>query len=148
MTAPSIDWNESAIATLRTLKAEGLSASLIGKELGVTRNAVIGKLHRMGIVHEQRVEQVRKSNNKSNAASERIRIARMLRKRKLAEMTAARGARMAHKPGSKTIFELEMLDCRWPMGDALEPAVLFCGENSAPGRPYCAAHCKCMYSKY
>jgi GcrA cell cycle regulator len=148
MTAPSIDWNESAIEALRTLKAEGLSASLIGEALGVTRNAVIGKLNRLGIVHERRVHEKHVERiQKTKVASERIRIAKILRTRAL-EITAAHAVKAAHKPGGKTLFELSWMDCRFPLGDRLEPAVLFCGESAAPGRHYCEAHCKCMYAKY
>lgn len=46
-------WDEHAIQTLKELTAQGLSASLIAKELGTTRNAVLGKLWRLGIQRQR-----------------------------------------------------------------------------------------------
>ncbi len=48
-------WNDERVATLRKLWTDGLSASQIAKQLGgVTRNAVIGKVHRLGLAGRPR----------------------------------------------------------------------------------------------
>ena len=49
MPVPAIDWNEKNIATLKKLWDEGLSASEIGRRMGITKSSAVGKAHRLGL---------------------------------------------------------------------------------------------------
>ena len=42
-------WDEEKLSKLKTLWDEGLPITKIGNELGVTRNAIAGKAHRLGL---------------------------------------------------------------------------------------------------
>ncbi len=134
-------WSEPRITTLRTLWLDGLSASQIAKQLGgVTRNAVIGKVHRLGL-------------GGSGAASapgraSRVSAPRLARPRRAAAAPRVpqpvRTAVAAPSPapeGPGLITDMARLGahaCKWPIGDPKSPDFSFCGRH-AEGR-YCVAH--------
>ena len=74
MTATSGGWTEDRVASLKRLWLEGLSASQIAKQLGgVTRNAVIGKVHRLGLAGERGGERIAESQGRRRHARRSIR---------------------------------------------------------------------------
>lgn len=122
-------WTDDRVAKLRELWDKGLSASQIAKELaeGVTRNAVIGKAHRMGLA--SRPSPV-KTDPKKKA-------------KKAAEKKAAPKSKI---PGGKvSLLELTERMCKWPIGHPGEVDFHFCGKTSAPTFPYCPSHCAEAY---
>ena len=141
-------WTEERIALLQKLWGQGYSASQIANQLqgGLTRNAVIGKIHRLG----RRPE-----------GAARLRPARAVAPahpgRRPAAVEARRGApqpqpdwavrpfRHADEPGLATSTTLEAHMCRWPIGDPEEAGFSFCGHASEGGRPYCQGHARLAY---
>ncbi|MCC3860246.1 GcrA family cell cycle regulator [Pseudemcibacter aquimaris] len=131
-------WTDERVEKLRELWDKGLSASQIAKELaeGVTRNAVIGKAHRMGLAS-------RPSPVKSDPAK---RAAAAKKKKAAAAATAApkkapATAKAAPATGKVSILDLTESMCKWPIGHPGEPDFHFCGKPSQPTFPYCANHC-------
>lgn len=126
-------WTDDRVEKLRELWDKGLSASQIAKELaeGVTRNAVIGKAHRMGLAS-------RPSPVKSDPAK---RAAAAAAKKKAAVPKKAPATKVISTDGKVTILDLTESMCKWPIGHPGEPNFRFCGKPSQPGFPYCAAHC-------
>ncbi|HEX3984428.1 MAG TPA: GcrA family cell cycle regulator [Acidisoma sp.] len=132
-------WTEERIEHLKALWTEGLSASHIARVLGgISRNAVIGKVHRLGL-----------AGRASAPRPERVRMA----------MTPRHSAR-AHTPPPPVIEEDPILMddgsfatvltindrmCRWPIGDPSENAFHFCGHKPKSGSPYCEAHARKAY---
>jgi len=140
-------WTEERVATLRKLWAEGLSASQIAKQLGgVTRNAVIGKVHRLGLAGRA---------TPSRPAKRPVRAARP----RVIGPSAPR-LRMPSSVPSVVIPDLEPLRledgkaasvltlnesmCKYPIGDPNDANFAFCGRGSAGG-PYCADHARLAY---
>lgn len=136
-------WSEPRITTLRTLWLDGLSASQIAKQLGgVTRNAVIGKVHRLGLGG--------RGAPSAPGRPARITPARPPRPRRAVSRAAPRAAQQPRLPvaapapppeGPGLISDLARLGvhaCKWPIGDPKGPEFSFCGRH-ADGR-YCAAH--------
>jgi|TARA_R110002096_G_scaffold309403_4_gene503982 GcrA cell cycle regulator len=123
-------WTEDRVEKLRELWDKGLSASQIAKELaeGVTRNAVIGKAHRMGLAS-------RPSPVKSDPAK---RAAAAAKKKTVASKEPTRAAPVS---GKVSILDLTESMCKWPIGHPGEPNFHFCGKPSQPAFPYCANHC-------
>ncbi|MBL4612495.1 MAG: GcrA cell cycle regulator [Emcibacter sp.] len=123
-------WTDERVAKLRELWDKGLSASQIAAVLaeGVTRNAVIGKAHRMNLA--SRPSPV-KSDPKKKA-------------KKPAEKKAAPVKTKA--PGGKvSLLELTERMCKWPIGHPGEVEFHFCGKPSAANFPYCPEHCGQAY---
>jgi len=143
-------WTDDRVAMLRELWTKGLSASQIAVQLGgVSRNAVIGKAHRLGL--ESRPSPIRGggggSRSRRNRAISRAIEARALRGTMANEENSGEPAeRVVERPLAPPARPIsDVKDCLWPIGDPGDAAFGFCGEETSPGRPYCAAHCAAAY---
>lgn len=127
-------WTDDRVEKLRELWDKGLSASQIAKELAenVTRNAVIGKAHRMGL--PSRPSPVKADPAKRAAAAAKKKAAAAAPKK-------AATARSAPSTGKVSILDLTESMCKWPIGHPGEENFHFCGKMSQPNFPYCANHC-------
>jgi GcrA cell cycle regulator len=116
-----MSWTEDKVAILQQLWGTGKSASEIAVILGgMTRNAVIGKAHRLGLsvpstTHRRAVD----------------------RRKPEPEGTL----------GEATILSLTERMCRWPLGDPRESSFRFCGRQVTPGQSYCADHISVAYQQ-
>jgi GcrA cell cycle regulator len=120
-----MSWTDERVALLKKLWEKGLSASQIASELGgVTRNAVIGKAHRMGLA--SRPSPLKTETQKPKAA-----------KKKAPEKKAVKER--------ITLLQLTDKMCKWPIGHPGEPDFHFCGKKAEAGVPYCAEHCAQAY---
>jgi GcrA cell cycle regulator len=134
-------WTEERIETLRTLHNEGKSAGDIAAILGnTTRNAVMGKKDRLGLVCN-RPPEIRNSPVKR------------IRKPRPAPAWEAKPPPMLCEPVAieeeiatvnsiVTFAELQPHHCRWPIG--LRDYV-FCGRRKIEWQPYCASHCRIAF---
>jgi GcrA cell cycle regulator len=122
-------WTEERIAELIRLWEAGHSASHIGKVLGVSKNAVIGKAHRLKL--PPRPSPIRRS------ATPRAPRAAPVPKR-VPKMPARPIMRAARAHGGAS-------SCLWPIGDPSTPDFHFCGAQAEPGKPYCLEHCARAY---
>jgi GcrA cell cycle regulator len=126
-------WTDEAVETLRTLWViEGISASVIAKRLGVTRNAVIGKVHRLGLSTPRGPKVARTAAvRKPREVRPPLRVVRTDRTALALEVAG---------PGLIPHLEdLPRCGCHWPVGDPQTPDFAFCGRPASRG-PYCAAH--------
>lgn len=114
-------WTPEAIRTLKKLWDRGKSTIEIGKELGISKNAVVGKAHRLGL------------NNRESP---------MRRLRKEARMSKQAKMRMEWV----RLVDLKINSCRWPIGEPDHSDFHFCGKEVKTGKPYCAEHCKKAYT--
>jgi len=162
-------WTEDRVELLKKLWSDGLSASQIAGELGsVTRNAVIGKVHRLGLSGRAKSPAVnsgapraaapRKAPTRSPShpmagpAAGMTRGANALAPQYAAEADAE--TQQAPAPSEDvvvpfservTIMDLREYMCRWPMGDPTTPEFRFCGGRSQTGMPYCTYHARIAY---
>ena len=160
-------WTEERVAKLSKLWADGLSASQIAGELGgVTRNAVIGKVHRLGLSGRA------KSNTGGGSKPRRkptttARTASMANGYQRPRPSATRSAgpnkakatpsedgEVLTKPAeglvapvSKklTLLEITEFTCKWPHGDPTMPGFSFCGHATKDEKPYCEFHNKLAF---
>jgi GcrA cell cycle regulator len=154
-------WTKEREELLRTLWADGLSAGRIAEELGgVTRNAIIGKVHRLGLSG-------RKQGNPQGVNQRKPRTQRPVVNSLITQLKA-RAAAVAVKPGP--VFEIEpeleaipydnvipigqrcsLMNltedrCHWPIGDPRDAHdFFFCGGRAIPGLPYCGYHTRIAY---
>lgn len=114
---PEMTWTEERVAKLRELWAQGKTASEIGVALGgVSRNAVIGKVHRLKLSGRPSPIKQRPLEHTPMPMS-----------------------------GTATILALSDRSCKWPVGDPLSPDFHFCGKSAAPSIPYCTDHAQLAY---
>jgi GcrA cell cycle regulator len=159
-------WTFERVEILKRLWAQGLSASQIAGRLGgVTRNAVIGKVHRLGLssrVTTSRKPKARRAPIQVSAAPpkmsrEEAERQAAARRRELEEQ-AARAAeqqrleqeRLTHIADEElepvapargvALLDLKEAMCRFPHGDPKDSSFHFCGERRADGSPYCGTH--------
>jgi GcrA cell cycle regulator len=145
-----MEWNNERIEQLRTLWHDGLSASQIAAVLGgITRNAVIGKAHRLGLTG--RPSPIKAGSVGSSRP--RVRRPRVERPSVPRPPLAAAPVRrfepvqvepVEEVPGA-TILTLTDRLCKWPIGDPRAADFHFCGRASIDGLPYCNEHARRAY---
>jgi len=147
-------WTEERIALLQKLWGQGYSASQIASQLqGVTRNAVIGKIHRLGKSPGAPVDRPRPAllaaHARRPAAVEARRAAPPLQAQTQPQpdwtVRPFRRAALLEEPGLATSTTLEAHMCRWPIGDPDETGFSFCGQSVEGSRPYCKGHSRVAY---
>lgn len=146
-------WTDDRVQTLARLWGEGLSASQIAAALGggVTRNAVIGKVHRLGLSARGRPGQAstpRPARPKVVDAKPEPRPQSTQPEAKLpAALPGSPVALDIDIPVSERVSILELRDsmCRWPLGDPTKSDFGFCGGKAVMGLPYCSHHCQIAY---
>jgi len=160
MTDAGVTWTDERIELLKKLWSEGFSASQIATEIGsVTRNAVIGKVHRLGLSGRGKAkaaapQRPRKATRAPSAPAPLAQAER--RPEAVAEPTpqppvAEAEVEDLHEeiavPMSErvTIMDLRESMCRWPMGDPTKPEFRFCGARAVTGLPYCSHHARVAY---
>ncbi len=152
-------WTEERVAELKKLWAEGHSASQIAKRLGnVTRNAVIGKVHRLGLSGRA---------TPSRPVKRPPRLARPKPQHVARQASGATGS--ANVPATTdtppapvirevnvepqrlpngdmvTVMTVKDSMCKWPVGDPADPAFGFCGHATHDGAPYCTEHARLAF---
>jgi GcrA cell cycle regulator len=121
-------WTNDRLKKLKTLWGKGLSISQIGEELGVSRNAIAGKVHRLGLPKRQSP-----ISGKAKAKS-------------AASATANPKVEVAEPENLPLKLALRKINwsrsrCSWPIGDPKTTAFKFCGNEVVVGKPYCNDHC-------
>ncbi len=166
-----MSWTDERVGLLKKLWGEGQSASKIAKELGgVTRNAVIGKVHRLGLSNRttsaSKNDTVPKGGKKTEksgtkktktvvkgpeAISETIPSRRQIipagqplppqpSANEISPEALARVSAIEKKAKKLSLLELTERTCKWPVGDPATPDFWFCGLPTQSGKPYCEAH--------
>ncbi len=147
-------WTEDRVAVLTKLWAEGLSASQVAKQLGgVTRNAVIGKIHRLGLsgrATTNRAPRARPAAPRVAAPRSQQTAAPRPAEAKMSPPTSAPEPQILMpveiEPGKlATVLTLTEQTCKWPIGDPGTEGFHFCGHSADPSMPYCAAHARLAY---
>ncbi|KND49339.1 MAG: GcrA cell cycle regulator [Parcubacteria bacterium C7867-008] len=138
-------WTDERVELLKKLWQDGLSASQIAKQLGgVTRNSVIGKVHRLGLSGRATPSKPQRTVFKAPRPTRPV-TAKPSAPRRIAEPVAAAPARtplycVDESPGTATIITLGAHMCKWPIGDPSLDNFTFCGRRSEEGGPYCHEH--------
>jgi GcrA cell cycle regulator len=148
-------WTAERVEELQTLWADGLSCSLIARKLGgMTRNAVIGKAHRLGLPTRPRSGGRARIEKRVNPYPPRV-------KRKVEKLRSACGKQglvgqllrprpieiaPCQPPLMLGLMELTDESCRFPIDHPGEPDFGFCGHEPKAGSAYCAGHHRVCYA--
>jgi len=151
-----MSWTDERVELLKKLWSDGLSASQIAAELGgITRNAVIGKVHRLGLSGRAKsTSSGTPRPRKARSPSHMLRIGRSAIRGNTA-LAHAYELEVDAEPElieniipigqRRTLLELNEQTCRWPIGDPGSGDFFFCGGNTVTGLPYCAFHSRVAY---
>lgn len=166
-------WTDERVEVLKTMWLAGSSASQIAATLGdVTRNAVIGKVHRLGLSGRGKptstaAPRARKPRTPSASTSRTRRTSTTARPTSAPLSVGA----TALKPSEELVAEVDIVPvargrvdlvlvgesprlsiqdlkedtCRWPVGDPLQDDFHFCGRSAQEGQPYCEYHCNVAF---
>jgi GcrA cell cycle regulator len=159
MLAQRRSWSSERIELLQRCFHAGLSCSQIAREIGVTRNAVIGKMNRLGLSRPRDVVD-RQVEQRRDARLARPTIARLPRPKRprlnvFAQHEILREAFPEPKPPAEdipihngrgcTLLELGREQCRWPISNPGAADFCFCGNEPVEGLPYCPGHARIAY---
>lgn len=137
-----MDWNEERTATLRKLWLEGLSASQVARQLGgVSRSAVIGKVHRLGIT-DREVPVRQRTAVRAVGRTQAPPRPRLVRDPAASPRSAIRLAELAEMTPTSNILSLSTHSCRWPIGNPDANDFGFCGREKTARGSYCDDHAR------
>lgn len=145
------DWTEATIARLRALWDEGHSTAEIGRRMGVTKNAVIGKSHRLEL--PARPSPIRRgavgrdpptTPRQPRPAHPVLAVPRPVSDRPAAIPVPAQPP---PTPPPRRRYGLPGQPCCWPIGEPGRPGFRFCEREAEPSRPYCPEHSSIAYAK-
>jgi GcrA cell cycle regulator len=145
---PPAPWPEEKVDELRALRTQNLSASQIARLMLITRNAVIGKMRRLGISNPNSKILQAKRNNKKTFEAKRSNKPPAQTLLTVFLTTPLPESIMPEALGApEAILALRSNQCSWPIGDPLEQNFYFCSAPRAPARSpleasssYCSWH--------
>ena len=140
-----MSWTTERERKLRELWKQGHTASQIAGILGdTTRNAVIGKAHRLRLQARAASKKRSAKVNVENNNTQGFKTQKLGRKAKFKALLVNPN----FPEENPTILEnLTDQHCRYPLGEKLEPAKFFCGRKPIPKFPYCELHLLYSYTK-
>ena len=159
-----MDWNDETIARLRQLWADGHSTAEIGRRMGVSKNSVVGKAHRLDLTgRPSPIRRTITGETVLQAPSPRRMTGPTLPS--LASMPAS-GVPAPRVPTSPAVSapapqpvipppalravatrSARLVSCCWPIGEPGTKTFRFCDSDAAGGKPYCAEHAQIAYVK-
>ncbi len=160
-----MNWTDERVELLRKLWSEGLSASQIAAQLGsVTRNAVIGKVHRLKLSSRGRttaaaprqkktasaaggVKSVSRASTVTRSITTSIGATALQTQFEAVPVVRYRPAEDVVVPISRRLqlVQLSERTCKWPNGDPLTEDFSFCGNDTAETGPYCTYHSRVAF---
>ena len=134
-----MSWTEEKVAKLKELWGKGNTASQIAQIIGgISRNAVIGKAHRLNLSAKIKTRTATSNQNINNSTSEKnIQIVKRGRKNKFKSLIIEKDF---EPENPKQLEELDENSCKWPIGHPDEKSFYFCGRSSLKDFSYCKLH--------
>jgi len=136
-------WNDDNVSRLRELWDQGLPTAQIGKLLGFTKNAVVGKAHRIGL--ERRPSPIRRTAVKPDRKKARSPIIPRLNFEKDEQIKTKEKNDYSSKQVQDPFKISKSKGCEWPIGHPDEQDFHFCRKEKYSDKPYCLEHCAVAY---
>ena len=133
-----MSWTEDKIAKLKELWGKGSTASQIAEIIGgVSRNAVIGKAHRLNLSAKIKTRAAVSTENFANLKSDKSDKTKKSRRSKFKSLIIEKDF---EPENPKTLEQLDENSCKWPIGHPDEKDFYFCGRSSLKDFSYCKLH--------
>ena len=131
-------WTEEKVAKLKELWGKGNTASQIAEIIGgISRNAVIGKAHRLNLSAKIKTRSVSNNQNFQNSQDEKNYKSKKGRRSKFKSLIIEKDF---EPENPKQLEELDENSCKWPIGHPNEKTFYFCGRTSLKDFSYCKLH--------
>jgi GcrA cell cycle regulator len=131
-------WTDERVELLKKLWQDGLSASQIARQMGdVTRNAVIGKVHRLGLSGRANSNRPQRARN--------VTVPKPVAKPVMVRPTLVEEPVVLDNGEHATVMTIRDGMCKWPIGDPATAEFRFCGRRTAAGASYCEGHAQMAY---
>lgn len=168
-------WTDEMVDQLREMWREGLTTGEIGRRLGVSKNSIVGKVHRLGLSgrpspikkkedpnapQEITATKPIKEKSKETPIKEKTETKPIIKAEKAPakepehkeKEVASAPKTEVHAPshhhyGKTNLTELDNHTCRWPLGDPKDENFYFCGKKVRIGQTYCDEHSSIAYVK-
>ena len=133
-----MSWTEEKVAKLKELWGKGNTASQIAEIIGgISRNAVIGKAHRLNLSAKIKTRTATSSQNFDSTRIEKNTQSKRGRKSKFKSLIIEKDF---EPENPKQLEELDENSCKWPIGHPNEKSFYFCGRASLKDFSYCKLH--------
>tara|TARA_B100000963_G_C22408191_1_gene572024 strand:- start:324 stop:818 length:495 start_codon:yes stop_codon:yes gene_type:complete len=133
-----MSWTEEKVAKLKELWGKGSTASQIAEIIGgISRNAVIGKAHRLNLSAKIKTRTATSNQNFENSIDQKNIKSRRGRKSKFKSLIIEKDF---EPENPKQLEELDENSCKWPIGHPNEKSFYFCGRSSLKDFSYCKLH--------
>jgi GcrA cell cycle regulator len=141
-----MDWTPEQINELTRLWGEGLTTSEIGKRLGISKNAVVGKAHRLHLA--ARPSPIKRTG-RPPVFRTAVKLPGVARPPRIRQATTTTGTPHVHSAPQPVRWTGEVSNniCKWPIGHPGDPDFSFCTDKALVGKPYCAEHCAVAFVK-
>ena len=132
-----MSWNEQKVNKLKELWGNGSTASQIAEIIGdISRNAVIGKAHRLNLSSKIKTKNSSSQNFNNNSEENNLKQ-KQVRKAKFKSLIIEKDF---EPENPKKLEELDEVSCKWPIGHPEEESFYFCGRSSLKDFSYCKLH--------
>jgi GcrA cell cycle regulator len=148
MPANQPTWTPERVELLKSRFEAGLCCRQIADDIGVSRNAVIGKLSRLNLTREKSDDARRPARKRAAKGSRPRSVPRLQYQMLLAvypEPQPAVEEEPIHNEHCCSLLELSEERCRWPISTPGAVDFRFCGNTPVEGLPYCAGHSRLAY---
>ena len=133
-----MSWTEEKVAKLKELWGKGNTASQIAEIIGgISRNAVIGKAHRLNLSAKIKTRTATSTENFENSIDDKKIKNRRSRRSKFKSLIIDKDF---EPENPKQLEELDENSCKWPIGHPDEKSFYFCGRSSLKDFSYCKLH--------
>lgn len=137
-------WTEKMVEDLRQMWIEGLTANEIAKKLGVSKNSIVGKVHRLCLT--ARPSPIKRKEDMA-AEAEFVFEETVKPEEKIVPVKEPVVTQSSEAKGKVKLVDLGNHTCRWPLGDPRDEDFSFCGKKVRAGQTYCDEHSVMAYIK-